>query len=237
MYVVYDPIPGQPCYLGSYACGLFQSDSWTMVSTIWIALNCIWVVFLLVSQLIQVAVGKTTNEFQTGFMRVSPRKNKQCNHSHGHGQKGGAVKRVATRLRTLVLGLSGSVEAGTDSQAAAPTLEDAESRPPPISQASTMSSADVLPQNAGSGEASFALQSIKYSQLHDIDVEKLRSNPYSFGPINNCLEFWTLAAEGKLAGADWTQVMEITELAPYRPPAAPQFDARDSEHISLNVAV
>ncbi|KAJ2360888.1 palmitoyltransferase akr1, partial [Coemansia sp. RSA 2610] len=103
MYVVYDPIPGQPCYLGSYACGLFQSDSWTMVSTIWIALNCIWVVFLLVSQLIQVAVGKTTNEFQTGFMRVSPRKNKQCNHSHGHGQKGGAVKRVATRLRTLVL--------------------------------------------------------------------------------------------------------------------------------------
>ncbi|KAI9506193.1 ankyrin repeat-containing domain protein, partial [Coemansia spiralis] len=62
VYIVYDPIPGQPCFLGNFICGAFQSDSWTMVTTGWILLNCTWATFLLVTQLHQISVGCTTNE-------------------------------------------------------------------------------------------------------------------------------------------------------------------------------
>ncbi|KAJ2453514.1 palmitoyltransferase akr1 [Coemansia sp. RSA 2336] len=203
VYVVYDPIPGRPCYLGDHACGMFQADSWTMVTTCWIALNCVWVLFLLISQLFQIAVGKTTNEMQTGFMRLSERK-----HKHGHG--GGAVKRVATRLQTLILGLGGSEPAAASEQ---------DTRPPPLSRQSTLG--DLLPQNS---QESFALHDMRYSQLKDIDVEKAQKDPYNFGVVDNCLEFWTRAAEGKLAGADWYSAMAITDLPPYQPPAAPQHE-------------
>ncbi|KAJ2826152.1 palmitoyltransferase akr1 [Coemansia erecta] len=238
IYVVYDPIPGQPCYLSDYACGMFQSDSWTMVSTIWIAFNCTWVLFLLVSQMVQVMIGKTTNEVQTGFLRLS-RNKKQCSHGHGHGHghggRRGVVKRAATRLRTLILGIGGSV--ATDDDQAAQSSVELHARPPPISQASTISSEDPLPQNSRTGEPSFALRSMKYSQLRDVDMEKAKSDPYNFGPTDNCLEFWTRASKGKLAGSNWYEAMEITDLAPYQPPAAPQLETQDSEHISINVAV
>ncbi|KAJ2124218.1 palmitoyltransferase akr1 [Coemansia sp. RSA 720] len=237
VYVVYDPIPEQPCFLGDYVCGAFQSDSWTIVSTIWIAFNCAWVIFLLISQLAQVVLGKTTNEFQTGFMRLSQRKHKHGGHSHSHRHsgRGSAVKRVATRLRTLILGLSGSV-AAPDDEATAPSPVELDARPPPISHTSTISSDEPLPQNTRAGEPSFALQNIKYAQLRDIDAEKAKTDPYNFGPVSNCLEFWTKADKGRLAGANWLEAMDITDLAPYRPPTAPQLEIQDSEHVALNVA-
>ncbi|KAI9477612.1 palmitoyltransferase akr1 [Coemansia sp. RSA 989] len=203
VYVVYDPIPGRPCYLSDHVCGMFQSDSWTMVTACWIVLNCMWVLFLLASQLFQIAVGKTTNEMQTGFMRLSERK-------HKHSRRGGAVKRVATRLQTLILGLGGSEPEAAPEQ---------DTRPPPLSRQSTLG--DLLPQNS---QESFALHSMGYSQLKDVDVEKAQSDPYNFGVVDNCLEFWTRAAEGKLAGADWYRAMAITDLPPYQPPAAPQHE-------------
>ncbi|KAJ2852072.1 palmitoyltransferase akr1 [Coemansia brasiliensis] len=207
VFVVYDPIPGRPCYLSDHVCGMFQSDSWTMVTACWIVLNCLWVLFLLLSQLFQIAVGKTTNEMQTGFMRLSERK-----HKHRHGHQGGPVKRVATRLQTLILGLSGSEPAAASEQ---------DARPPPLSQQSTLGSGELLPQNS---QESFALHAMGYSQLKDVDVEKAQNDPYNFGVIDNCLEFWTRAAEGKLAGADWYSAMAITDLPPYQPPAAPQHE-------------
>ncbi|KAJ2806434.1 palmitoyltransferase akr1 [Coemansia guatemalensis] len=240
VYVVYDPIPGQPCYLGDYACGLFQSDSWTVVSTGWISLNCLWVIVLLVSQLYQISIGQTTNEFQTGFMRLAPRKSKSCKHEHAHGKHKSMVERAASRLRTLIIGIGGTVAVEEQTApAAAISQPESDSRPPPISHSNTATSDELLPQNADSNQLSFALRNIGYTRLRDEDVEKAKSNPFSFGMINNCLEFWTLGAEGKLVGVNWFEVMEAVELAPYKPPQPPNETEDESEaaHTSLYVAV
>ncbi|KAJ2778312.1 palmitoyltransferase akr1 [Coemansia javaensis] len=205
-FVVYDPIPGRPCYLGSYACGLFQAEPWVMVSTLWIALNCVWVSVLLASHLFQIATGRTTNEMLTGFLRLSARGGRR-GHAHAHGgRRRGLVRRAATRLRKLAIGLSGSVP--DDDQGAGPAADPGAESPD-----------EVLPQNRAAGQSAFALQRIGYSQLLDSDgAEKLRSDPYNFGVVDNCLEFWTLAAEGRLAGTDWREAMDAADLAPYRPP-------------------
>ncbi|KAJ2083423.1 palmitoyltransferase akr1 [Coemansia sp. RSA 988] len=240
VYVVYDPIPGQPCYLGDYACGLFQSDSWTVVTTGWISLNCLWVIILLLSQLYQIAIGQTTNEYQTGFMRLAPRKKKSCEHGHSHGKRKSMVERAASRLRTLIIGIGGTVAVEEQTPTATTTSQpDADSRPPPISQSNTLTSEDLLPQNADSNQSSFALRNIGYTRLRDEDVEKATTNPYSFGMINNCLEFWTLGAEGKLVNVNWFEVMEAIELAPYKPPPPPHEteDVSEAAHTSLYVAV
>ncbi|KAJ2610117.1 palmitoyltransferase akr1 [Coemansia sp. RSA 1365] len=239
VYIVYDPIPGQPCYLGDYVCGLFQSDSWTIVSTGWISLNCIWVVVLLVSQLIQISTGHTTNELQTGFMRLAPRKNKKNGHGHAHGKHKSLVQRAASRLRTLIIGIGGTVAVEEQTAAAAATSQTGtDSQPPPISQSNTVTSEELLPQNADSNQPSFALRNIGYTRLRDEDVEKIKSNPYSFGMINNCLEFWTLGAEGKLVDVNWFEVMEAIELAPYKPPSPPDPEnISEAAHTSLYVAV
>ncbi|PIA16666.1 hypothetical protein COEREDRAFT_72922 [Coemansia reversa NRRL 1564] len=239
VYIVYDPIPGQPCYLGNYACGLFQSDSWTIMSTGWISINCLWVIVLLVSQLVQISIGQTTNEFQTGFMRLAPRKNKNRGHDHAPGKHKSMVERAASRLRTLIIGIGGTVAVEEQTPTAAATSQaGTDSRPPPISQSNTATSEELLPQNADSNHPSFALRNIGYTHLRDTDMEKAKSNPYSFGMINNCLEFWTLGAEGKLVDVNWFEVMEAIELAPYKPPQPPDPEnMSEAAHTSLYVAV
>ncbi|KAJ2104526.1 palmitoyltransferase akr1 [Coemansia sp. S100] len=250
MFVVYDPIPGQPCLLTNYACGLFQSDPWTMVTSIWIGVNCIWATFLLIAQLVQVMQGNTTNESQTGYSRVAPhagRDGKHCGHRHGQ-RKGGLVTKTARGLRRLILGLGGSVASGdrtmTTSAVAQPEVEaepstGTETVPGQISRSSTASSGDLLPQNQRDGQHSFAMRNIGYASLRSAEAAGARGgNPYSFGAVDNCLGFWTSEAEGKLAGTNWLSVMELSELAPYQPPSAPQIEPlSDSAHVSLNVAV
>ncbi|KAJ2477915.1 palmitoyltransferase akr1 [Coemansia sp. RSA 2320] len=250
VFVLYDPIPGQPCYLSDYACGLFQSDSWTMASTIWIGLNCIWATFLTVAQLVQVMQGNTTNEAQTGYLRTAPhlgRKGKHGGHGHGHIHgRGGFARRAATGLRRLVLGMGGSVASGDPTMTTSTTAQpegDAEaamasdSVPGPISRSSTGSSGEVLPQNQRDSQRSFAMRNIGYTSLGNDALAGARGgNPYSFGAMDNCLGFWTGEAEGKLVGANWLSVMELSELAPYCPPSAPQLEALgSSEHVSLNM--
>ncbi|KAJ1664709.1 palmitoyltransferase akr1 [Coemansia sp. RSA 1813] len=268
VYIVYDPIPGQPCYLGKFICGAFQSDAWTMMSTGWILLNCFWATFLLFSQLYMISIGCTTNEMQTGYARVAPRKGKQCNHSHGHGHghghhghaHGGLIGRVfkktTSRLRTLVLGLSGSVDSGDSTMATFNSLQTNSSDagvgagsgeaeiengllPPPLSQSGTASSGDILPQNRSNNQSAFAMRQIGHSNTDHLDYEKVSKKPYSFGPIDNCLNFWSAGERGKLGRTNWFGTMELTDLKPYHPPPMPQGDAEylQSEHVSLNVVV
>ncbi|KAJ2741744.1 palmitoyltransferase akr1 [Coemansia sp. BCRC 34301] len=252
VYVVYDPIPGQPCYLGDYACGLFQADSWTMVSSIWIGVNCIWATFLMAAQLIQVMLGNTTNEAQTGYSRVMPRSGKggkrfSHGHGHGHGHRGGGlVTKAASGLRKLILGLGGSVDSGdrtmttsatAQSEGDAETIVALEAVPGSISRSSTGSSGELLPQNQRDGQHSFAMRNIGYASLRSAEEAGARGgNPYSFGPIDNCLGFWTGEAEGRLAGTNWLDVMQLSELAPYQPPPAPQVEPLSTPaHVSLDV--
>ncbi|KAJ2635193.1 hypothetical protein GGF40_003752 [Coemansia sp. RSA 1286] len=112
--------------------------------------------------------------------------------------------------------------------------------PPPISQSSTASSGEVLSQNQTDAQSSIPLKNISYSRLQTGDgIDPARKkDPYNFGVVDNCLGFWTNDAEGKLMGADWYKVMELTELAPYCPPSAPQIqDDAENEYVSLNVNV
>ncbi|KAJ1726008.1 palmitoyltransferase akr1, partial [Coemansia biformis] len=241
MFVVYDPIPGRPCLLSNYACGMFQADSWVVVSTVWITFNAIWVTFLLANQLYLIAVGCTTNEMLTGFVRLAGRRGKGRGHghNHAHGKRGGVIRQAATRLRTLILGLSGSAaeddQAVSMPQAAAVPQAGTGARPPSISHSNSDVSDELLPQNQGGGQSAFALRSMGYSRLlSDANAEKLKSDPYSFGLVNNCLGFWTRDARGRLAGTDWRQAMDITELAPYRPPSAPQLEGlSEPAHVSV----
>ncbi|KAJ1823339.1 palmitoyltransferase akr1 [Coemansia sp. RSA 2675] len=251
IFILYEPIPGQPCYLSDYACGLFQSDSWTMVTSIWIGMNCIWATFLLVAQLVQIMQGNTTNESQTGYSRVAPhadRNGAQCGHDHGHGPRSGRLAtKAAMGLRKLILGLGGSVASGDRTMTTSATGQpdaDVEAStgarrvPGQISRASTGSSGELLPQNQGDGQHSFAMRNIGYASLRSAETAGARGgNPYGFGSVDNCLGFWTGEAEGKLAGTDWLSVMELSELAPYQPPSAPQIESLpDSAHVSLNMA-
>ncbi|KAJ1813748.1 palmitoyltransferase akr1 [Coemansia sp. RSA 2599] len=265
VFVVYDPVPGQPCYLGSLACGMFQTDSWTIVITLWVGMNCTWAAFLLFSQLYQIAVGSTTNELTTGYSRVSERKHGKHGHGHGHAhdhdhghghrhrrgnERKSILKGAFGFLISLIVGISGttasgdrtmstsgvdrSEEGGSESQQVPPSM------PPPLSQSSTASSGEVLSQNQTDAQPSIPLKSMRYSRLNASDgIDSARKrDPYNFGVVDNCLGFWTNDAEGRLAGADWYKVMRLTELAPYRPPPAPQVqnDAAD-EYVSLNVNV
>ncbi|KAJ2444951.1 palmitoyltransferase akr1 [Coemansia sp. RSA 2424] len=251
VYVVYDPIPGQPCLLGDYACGLFQADSWTMVSSIWIGVNYIWASFLMVAQLVQVMQGNTTNEAQTGYSRIAPRSGesgKKCGHRHGHGRRsGGLVAKAASGLRRLILGLGGSVASGDRTMTTLATVQPegdteastaAQAAPGPISRSSTGSSGDLLPQNQRDDQHSFAMRNIGYASLRSAEAAGARGgNPYNFGAIDNCLGFWTGEAEGKLAGTNWLGVMQLAELTPYQPPLAPQLEPlTGSAHVSLDVA-
>ncbi|KAJ1660138.1 palmitoyltransferase akr1 [Dispira simplex] len=58
----YEIIPGQPCYWGDAVCGAFQYDGWTFYLGLWNLVHLSWASFLLITQLYQVAVAKTTNE-------------------------------------------------------------------------------------------------------------------------------------------------------------------------------
>ncbi|OMJ12543.1 Palmitoyltransferase AKR1 [Smittium culicis] len=70
-FVFYEPIEGRPCYLGSYLCGCFQQEPYTLYIMIWIFLNLIWSFILLISQIYQIAVNMTTNESITGFRNLN----------------------------------------------------------------------------------------------------------------------------------------------------------------------
>ncbi|KAJ2856304.1 palmitoyltransferase akr1, partial [Coemansia erecta] len=268
VFVLYDPIPGQPCYLGSIACGMFQTDSWTIVITLWVGLNCIWAAFLLFSQLYQVAVGSTTNELTTGYARVSERKGGKHGHGHEHGHGHGhdrhhhhhqhrsnggrkaIIKGAFGYLVSLIAGISGTTDSGDRTMSTSGVARsEGESgsqqvtpiTPPPLSQSSTASSGEVLLQNQIDAQSSIPLKNMmRYSRLNASDgIDPARKkDPYNFGVVDNCLGFWTNDAEGRLVGADWYKVMELAELAPYRPPPAPQVqnDTAD-EHVSLNVNV
>ncbi|KAJ2691735.1 palmitoyltransferase akr1 [Coemansia sp. RSA 1285] len=270
VYIIYDPIPGQPCYLGDYICGAFQSDSWTMMSTGWILLNCFWATFLLFSQLYMISIGCTTNEMQTGFARVAPRKGKH-HHDHGHGHDHGhahahggrlgrVLKNTTSRLRTLILGLSGSVDAGDSTMATFNSLQsnssntaagtgaaagtsdmttDDTSVPPPLSQSNTSSSGEILPQNQSTNQSAFAMRPIGYAGADHIDYDAVRNKPYSFGMMDNCLNFWSAGERGKLGRTNWFGAMELRDLKPYHPPSMPQEGVPYSqpEHMSLNVVV
>ncbi|KAJ2596169.1 palmitoyltransferase akr1 [Coemansia sp. RSA 1722] len=268
VFVVYDPVPGQPCYLGSVACGMFQTDSWTIVISLWVGMNCTWAAFLLFSQLYQVAVGSTTNELTTGYARVSERKKDKHGHSHGHDHSDGhshghghghhhrssggrkaIIKGAFGYLAKLIAGISGTTDSGDRTMSTsgmAPSEGEPEARqtppnmPPPISQSSTASSGEVLSQNQTDAQSSIPLKNISYSRLQAGDgIDPARKkDPYNFGVVDNCLGFWTNDAEGKLMGADWYKVMELTQLAPYCPPSAPQVqDDAENEYVSLNVNV
>ncbi|KAJ2889341.1 hypothetical protein IWW38_004771 [Coemansia aciculifera] len=112
-----------------------------------------------------------------------------------------------------------------------------EAAPGPISRSSTGSSGELLPQNQRDGQHSFAMRNIGYASLRSAEAVVAKGgNPYSFGPIDNCLGFWTAEAEGKLAGTNWLGVMRLSELTPYEPPAAPQLETLpENAHISLDV--
>ncbi|KAJ1907166.1 palmitoyltransferase akr1 [Coemansia sp. IMI 209127] len=263
VYIVYDPIPGQPCYLGKFICGAFQSDAWTMMSTGWILLNCFWATFLLFSQLYMVSIGCTTNEMQTGFARVTPRKGKQCSHhghSHGHGHGhshggriGRVVRKTTSRLRTLLLGISGSVDSGdstmttlnslqANSSEAGPGEAEAnnDSMPPPLAQSGTASSGEILPQNQSTNQSAFAMRPIGHPDDGHIDQDATNQKPYNFGAMDNCLNFWSAGESGKLGRTNWFGAMQLTDLKPYHPPTMSQGDAEYSQlehHVSLNVVV
>ncbi|KAI7828390.1 hypothetical protein BX661DRAFT_181987 [Kickxella alabastrina] len=254
VFVVYDPIPGQPCYLGESMCGLFQADAWAVVLTGWLGINCSWAGFLLVSQLYQVAVGCTTNEMTTGYLRVAPRgkDGHQCKHGHshahghghghGHGSKQGAkkgpVSGAASWLKSAIIGLGGTVESGDRTMSTSATARPAdaeaagsENMPPPISNASSMTSTSVLSQN----EESFPLTGMGYAALSSSSGTGGKKDPYDFGLVDNCLGFWTHDKEGRLANTDWFSVMELSELAPYHPP--PQQFLTEATYVSVNVDV
>ncbi|KAJ2777047.1 palmitoyltransferase akr1, partial [Coemansia interrupta] len=220
VFVVYDPVPGQPCYLGDITCGMFQSDSWVVVSTLWVGVNCAWATFLLITQLYQIAVGSTTNELTTGYSRVSPRtkdghRHSHHGHGHGHGHRaGGRGRRSLFKgafgwIASLIVGIGGTVASGdrtmSTSGADGPGM-DSESEqlspdsqmPPPISQSSTASSGEILAENRV-GQASIPLTSIRYASLLNADGNvdsRRRKDPYNFGLVDNCLGFWTHDAEG-----------------------------------------
>ncbi|KAJ2706488.1 palmitoyltransferase akr1 [Coemansia spiralis] len=243
VFTVYDPIPGQPCYLSNNACGMFQADAWVLVTTVWISLNLIWVAFLLGSDLYMIALGCTTNEMLTGFLRVAGRPGKGSGHTHGHAprKRGKTILNMATRLGTLIVGIGGTGGGDDPLAAATPSADSGDAQPPPIAHSNSETSDELLPQNRAGGQAMFALHSMGgYSQLPTgIDADKLKTAPYSFGLVSNYLDFWTRGAKGRLAGTDWREVMDIVELAPYRPPSVPQFDEDDAAHpahMSLAVA-
>ncbi|KAJ2765876.1 hypothetical protein IWQ57_004603 [Coemansia nantahalensis] len=228
---------------------MFQADAWVLVTTGWIAFNGIWVTFLLLNHLYLIAAGLTTNEMQTGFLRVARRNRKghgdgrSHGHSHGHahGKRGGVFLRAAGRLRTLIIGLGGSASDDEPSAATPPLAEaSGDVQAQPVSRSSSDTSDEVLPQNRRGGQAIFALRNLGYSQLRsDIDSEKLKKAPYSFGLASNFLDFWTQSAKGRLAGTDWREVMDIAELPPYQSPSAPQLenDTTSPAHMSLDVAI
>ncbi|KAJ1724358.1 palmitoyltransferase akr1 [Coemansia erecta] len=198
IFVVYDPIPGQPCYLGDITCGMFQSDAWVVVLTLWVGVNCAWATFLLVSQLYQIAVGSTTNELTTGYSRVSPRTKDghgHSHHGHGHGhghshghghdhRAGGRGRRSVLKgafgwIASLIVGIGGTVASGdrtmSTSGAAGPGMDSEAEQlspdsqmPPPISQSSTASSGEILAENQV-GQASIPLTSMRYASLLNAD--------------------------------------------------------------------
>ncbi|KAJ2722194.1 palmitoyltransferase akr1 [Coemansia sp. Benny D115] len=248
VFVVYDPVPGRPCYLGATTCGLFQADAWTMVLTLWVGLNCSWASILLLTQMYQVAVGSTTNELSTGYARVGPRKghghshghghnhghrhNHGHGHGHGHNHAGGTARRAASWLVSLIGGLGGNVDSARPEQQTTPS-----DGPPPVLHSSTSGSLDELlvplPADQAATQPAFPMTSMGYARLGSGEpVTVDRKDPYNFGLTSNCMGFWTRDASGRLAGTDWAAVMELTELVPYRPPSAPQLE---NAHVSLDV--
>ncbi|KAJ1941937.1 palmitoyltransferase akr1 [Linderina pennispora] len=248
IYIVYDPIPGEPCYLNDFMCGSFQEDSWTLVVSIWTTFNCAWAGFLMVSQLFQISFGRTTNEQLTGYSRVAPKSGKTCKHGHGHGhghghnhshshghnhsghgQRNGVVGKAASRIRSLIIGLGGSVESseGTPAGSSTPAAQGADLEaqvPRPLTATNTGSSGELVPDGPDGSGPAFALRKMDNLRLQSVNGVSVKKDPYSFGVVDNCLGFWTGDAEGKLAGANWFKAMTLTELAPYHPPQSPHVE-------------
>ncbi|ORX67904.1 hypothetical protein DL89DRAFT_259143 [Linderina pennispora] len=215
IYIVYDPIPGEPCYLNDFMCGSFQEDSWTLVVSIWTTFNCAWAGFLMASQLFQISFGRTTNEQLTGYSRVAPKSGKTCKHGHGHGhghghnhshshghnhgghgQRNGVVGKAASRIRSLIIGLGGSVESneGTPAGSSTPAARgtDLEAQVPrPLTATNTGSSGELVPDGPDGSGPAFALRTMDNLRLQSVNGVSVKKDPYSFGVVDNCLGFWT----------------------------------------------
>ncbi|RKP33691.1 ankyrin repeat-containing domain protein, partial [Dimargaris cristalligena] len=62
----YEPIESQPCFWGPDLCGAFQYNGWVLYLALWDMVHLSWSLFLLGSQLCQIAVANTTNEGLNG---------------------------------------------------------------------------------------------------------------------------------------------------------------------------
>ncbi|PVU85977.1 hypothetical protein BB560_006849 [Smittium megazygosporum] len=85
IFVLYEPIPNAPCYLGDFLCGNFQQDPFTMFLSIWSAINMSWILILFIGQYYNISRNITTSESLSGFRsfkKNSPVKNKSSSKNN-----------------------------------------------------------------------------------------------------------------------------------------------------------
>ncbi|KAJ1921512.1 palmitoyltransferase akr1 [Mycoemilia scoparia] len=224
VYVYYDPIPGQPCYLGDTVCGMFQSDGWTFYLAIWTAINLSWSLALLGIQLFQIASGVTTNE------KLSPRNSKR----NGSGSSGAST---AKRILDTIPGMGGSggddqspeeVESGNIAQNGnSSTLSKVGRKLSPFAVALPC----LRPFLGHKGGHRHGRNCQHHNHGHGTDSQMEAGNmkqperyipSFNFGVSKNCESFWSLDRKGPLSGIDWTTAVDADKWVPPPDPISPQ---------------
>ncbi|KAJ1673422.1 palmitoyltransferase akr1 [Spiromyces aspiralis] len=211
IYMYYDPIPGQPCYLGDLVCGIFQSDAWGIYLAIWTGFNLLWSLALLFIQLYQIAIGKTTNE-------TSSRR-----HKHAHPTS------TADRIIQSIPGIAvGGIGGSTGDESSSAGVTEADGRNFSKTQRKLSPFAVALPclalflgnrrhhhnhhhhhnhnhhhHHHGHGHGAARSLEEGAGAEHDDGTRHPPPPSFDFGILNNCQGFWTQDRRGPLAGIDW----------------------------------
>ncbi|PVZ98199.1 hypothetical protein BB558_005789 [Smittium angustum] len=209
MFVIYEPIPGRPCYLGDYMCGLFQSSSWTMCISGWIALNTSWVIILLLSQLYQISQNTTTNESLTGFRL----------HTTHYSTKKSNFKVVDGKLKRTRTSFSNNQNLDGDTDLNENSIDEYQEEYDSFSDFDSFSDSPEAPSGLGAGIIGISDPGTRYQRKpgpfawmfpclsrnkntferaneqeleSGIHIEQINSskNPYDNGVYKNCIQFW-----------------------------------------------
>ncbi|KAI8868005.1 hypothetical protein GQ42DRAFT_164434 [Ramicandelaber brevisporus] len=211
---VYEPVEGQPCYLGDTLCSYWQYDGIMMAFSVWIILQAIWSSWLLIAQLYQIAVGKTTVELLKGWKySTSP---------------SATYTTVSTINGYEVVDHSRQARDARDKANQAPLEALSSSWPDPSSGDSGNGNGNG---NGGGGKSFLGMERwmcpwrynrhrksatdgsrAQYSLLvgrgsdqpngSSVAVD-LDEDPFDTGVTSNCVSFWSAYQSGELNGADW----------------------------------
>ncbi|PVU97621.1 hypothetical protein BB561_000455 [Smittium simulii] len=199
IFVLYEPIPSAPCYLGEYLCGLFQTDPWSLFVSMWITINVTWSMILCIGQLYNISANITTNESLTGFRKfkhntVIDEQNlliKRNNNTNDSNTLDNVVDR-----QSLEVYKTGSLDDISE-------IYSENSENSGIEQ-DLQNTHTGVKYHKKPGPFAWMLPCLSrrqnYQNVKDLDLElngrinasseKLSGNPFSLGCYTNCVTFW-----------------------------------------------